>query len=508
MKRWAWLLSLALLSLPVWAQEKEKKDTKKDAKKAAAPASAEDLVKEAEAKAAAGDADGALETLRKAAALDSPAAGDASLHLGRLLEQRFEIDNAIDAYQAAAGKLTGAAKGEALGRLAVAQDLRGSAEAMASAEASSAADPTGVWPTIALARARARQGKADEAMALAKKAEAAGGGAAAQAALGFAQETKGDLAAAEAAYRAGVAADAKSASATLGLARVLRKTGRAGEAAPLLAKVIADAPGAVEAYKESARVKLALNRPQDAMGDAATAAAMAEGDADAQALVQEVTVAKSLSLLAEGQVDVAVQDLTALRDQNPNSAVARLGLAKALIAKRQGDAAIAELQKAVELDPKNAEAWYQMGYASHVLKQNAAQALPAYEKAVAADPGNPTYRTNLGAVLAETGQVDRAVEELTKVTTSPGYNRAEAWIYLGGAQLGGKKYKEAIESLNKAVAVAPKSAIAEAYLGWCYFGLKDAAGFKEHAGKARTLGWTDAQLLDRLKRVEAGEAIK
>ena len=50
--------------------------------------------------------------------------------------------------------------------------------------------------------------------------------------------------------------------------------------------------------------------------------------------------------------------------------------------------------------------------------------------------------------------------------------------------------------------------MAEAYLGWCYFGLKDPAGFKEHAGKARTLGWTDAQLLDRLKRVEAGEAIK
>ena len=58
------------------------------------------------------------------------------------------------------------------------------------------------------------------------------------------------------------------------------------------------------------------------------------------------------------------------------------------------------------------------------------------------------------------------------------------------------------------MAIAPSAAIAEAYLGWSYFGLKDAAGFKEHAGKARTLGWKDAQLLDRLKRVEAGEAIK
>jgi tetratricopeptide (TPR) repeat protein len=505
MKRWAWLLSMALLSLPAWAQEK--KDTKKETKKGAAP-TAEDLIKEAEGKVTAGDADGAVDTLRKAVALDSPAAGDASLRLGRLLEQRFEIDNAIDAYKAAAGKLTGAAKGEALGRLAVAEDLRGSAEAVASAEAASAADPTGTWPTIALARARARQGKADEAVGLAQKAAAAGGGADAQAALGLAQETKGDLAAAEAAYRAGVAADAKSASATLGLARVLRKTGRASEAAPLLANVIANAPGAVEAYKESARVKLAMNKPQDAMGDAATAAAMAEGDADAQALVQEVTVAKSLALLSEGQIDLAVQDLTALRDQNPQSAVARLGLGKALLAKRQVDAGVTELKKAVELDPKNAEAWYQIGYASYALKQDATGALPAFEKAVAADPSNVAYRTDLGAVLGDLGQTDRAVAELTKVTASPGYAKPDAWIYLGRANVIAKKYKEAIEPLNKAVSIAPKAAMAEAYLGWCYFGLKDAAGFKEHAGKARTLGWTDAQLLDRLKRVEAGEAIK
>jgi superkiller protein 3 len=391
----------------------------------------------------------------------------------------------------------------------VAEGLRGLGDAAtASAEAAAAADAAGVWPTIALSRARARQGKGDEAVALAEKASAGGGGAAAQSALGFAQEAKGDVVAAETAYRSALATDAKTASATLGLARVLRKTGRASEALPLLQKVIADAPGAIEAYKETARVKMALNQPREAMGDAATAAAMAEGDADAQALVQEVTVASALAEAAQGQTDLAVQDLTALRDKHPDSAVARLGLGKALILKRQADPALVELQKAVELDPKNAEAWYQIGYASHVLKQNAAAALPAYEKAVAADPGNVTYRTNLGAVLSETGQGDRAVEELTKVTATPGYNRAEAWIYLGGAQLGAKRYKEAIEALNKAVAVAPQAAIAEAYLAWSYFGLKDAAGFKEHGAKARTLGWKDAQLLDRLKRVEGGEVIK
>jgi len=511
MKRWAFVLSLALVATPALAQDRGKDKDKKDAKKPTV-ATAEVLIAEAEAKAAAGDADGAAESLRKAAAMPSPAAGDASLRLGRLLESRFEMDNAIDAYRAAAEKLAGAAKGEALGRLAIAQDLRGGAEVAASAEAAVAADASGVWPTIALARARAQAGKADEAIALAQKAASAGGdagaGAAAQAALGLAQETKGDLAVAESAYNAGLAADAKSAAATLGLARVLRKTGRAAEAAPLLAAVITSAPGAVEAYKESARVKIALGRPQDAMGDAATAAAMAENDKEAQALVQEVTVATALGLASQGQVDMAIQDLTALRDKNPDLAAARLGLGKALVIKRQPDAALVELKKAVELDPKNAEAWYQMGYASYALKQDAAGALPSFEKAVAADPSNLGYRTFLGAVLGDTGQGDRAVEELTKVTSAPGYNKADAWIYLGSAHLSAKRYKDAIEALNKAVAIAPQAAVAEAYLGWSYLGLKDAAGFKDHAGKARTLGWKDAQLLDRLKRVEAGEVIK
>src|SRR5712691_9192935 len=98
------------------------------------------------------------------------------------------------------------------------------------------------------------------------------------------------------------------------------------------------------------------------MGDASTAAAMAEGDPDAQKLVQEVTIAKSVEYVKTGQADLAIQDLTALRDKNPELAEARVGLAKALVAKRQADAAVTELQKAVELRPDLAEAHYQLAY--------------------------------------------------------------------------------------------------------------------------------------------------
>ena len=63
-------------------------------------------------------------------------------------------------------------------------------------------------------------------------------------------------------------------------------------------------------------------------------------------------------------------------------------------------------------------------------------------------------------------------------------------------------------ALEKALAAKPDNAEAEAYLAWSYFGLKDAEGFKAHGAKARSLGWKDPALFDRLAKVEAGQAIK
>ena len=403
------LMGVLILALagPAAAQDKSKKDEKKQAP-APAASSPDQLMREAEQKAAAGDKDGAAELLRRAVAMPT-ATGEPSMRLGRLLEGKYEFDAAIDAYKVAGEKLTGPAKGEALGRMAVLQQVRGMPEAAATAQAAVAADPQGVWPAIAQSRAMAREGKSDEAIALVQKV-AATGGAAASSALGYAQEAKGDLAASEASYRAALNDPEQKAIASVGLARVLRKTERAGEAEPILRKAIEDAPGAVEAYKESARVKIALGRASEAVGDAATAAALAEGDAEAQRLVQEVGVAQALAYLATNQPDLAIQDLTKLRDQH-DSAEVRVGLARAYIAKRQGDLAATELQKAVELEPNNAAAQYQLGYVQHMLKRDAAAAVGPYDKAVASDPSNLDYRTALAAALVDAKQFDRAATE-------------------------------------------------------------------------------------------------
>jgi tetratricopeptide (TPR) repeat protein len=476
MKRWACLLLGVMLVAPAAADDK-KKDEKKGAPTPAPPVVAQDALKEAEAKLAAGNADEAIKLLEKAMLTD----GKAALRLGVLRESRGELDPAVDAYKAAASLLPGPGKGEALGRMAVVQDARGMGDAGATAEAAIAADPEGVWPTIAMSYHLAHQGKPDEAITLAQKA-AAGGGAAATAALAHAQAAKGDMSAAEASYRQALAADPTALEPTIGLATVLRETGRAAEAEPLLAG--------------------------EALADANLAAAMAENDPDAQALVVEVKVARALQEVAEGQPDLGVQDLTQLRDQNPSSSAVRLGLAKAQIARRDPAAAIAELQKAVELDPKNAEAQYQLGFVLLRMKGDSAAAVAPFEKAVALEPGSTLYATALGSALVGAQKFDAAIDLLTRLTAPPAYKLADGYVLLGQAYVQSKRYKDALPVLEKATSLAPESPDAWATLAWAYFGLKDAAKFKEAGGKARTLGYKEPTLLTYLKRIEGGEPIK
>ena len=471
----------------------------------AAAQEAADPIADAKARIEAGDTAGAVTLLQKTVG-DSGSAG-IQLEAGRLLAELNELDLAMDAFKVAA---TGGDAAEAHARLSLAQELRGMlAEADASAEAALAADPESAWAALAASQAKARAGDGDEALALAQKAVAGEAGVAARTALGRAHEAGGDLAAAEEAYAAALEAAPGDLAAKIGMARVLRRTGRAAEAEPLLVEALAAAPGAVPAYKEAARVKIALGRPMEALGDAATAAVLAPEDPDALALQKEVTVARALSYLSDpNQAGLAIPDLQALIAQDPDSVVAHVGLAQAYISERQLDEAQVALDKALSLDPENPEALYWQGHLRLALRDDFAGAVEPLGKAVAGDPANVKYRTEYGLALKQVQQFPEAIAELERVTESPGYEKADAWMFLGEAQVGAQRYKGAVASLSKAAEIAGEVARIEAMLGWAYFGLKDAENFKKHAGKARDLGYDEATLLQYLKRVEGGEAIK
>lgn len=502
MERWIWVLAATLVLTGAGAAGAGAQEP------AAEEAAAPNALEEAKAKLAAGDSDGAAKVLEKEMDIPGAAGGAAALRLGMLRASRGELDTAIDAYSVAAEKLEGAAKGEALGRMAVVQDSRGMAEAAASAEAAVAADPEGVWPTIAMSFRRVHEGRTDEAVSLAQKAVAADGGPPAQGALGHALEAKGDIAGAEAAYRAAMAADETLMGPVIGLASVLRSSDRAAEAEPLLTRVLEASPGAVEAYKEMARVKIALDRADEALGDAAIAAAMAENDPSAQALVLEVKVARALQELRKGNVALAEQDLTQLREENPESPEVRSGLARAQLERGDVDAAIVEFTKATELAPENAAAQFELGQVQLKRKADPASATAAFEKAVALDAGNAEYLTAYGTALVGAQQFDRAIEVLTEAAALPDYASVEGLFSLGQAYVNLKRYQDAIPVLEKAGGLAPDAAPIWATLGWAYFGLKDADNFKQAAGKAKSLGYDEPTLLQYLGRVEGGEEIK
>jgi len=132
------------------------------------------------------------------------------------------------------------------------------------------------------------------------------------------------------------------------------------------------------------------------------------------------------------------------------------------------------------------------------------------EKKIVQPIAHASYLINLasGNETLWEKSVDGMVVELQRASQSPGYAKADAWIYLGEALVQTKRYKEAVEALEKALTIAPESAQATAALAWAYFGLKDAANFKRIAGKARSLGYKEPTLLDYLGRVEAGQPIK
>lgn len=508
MTRVGCLAVIVLASLSGAAVANDKADKPEKDKKPPAVAAAPDPVKRAEEKIAAGDLDGAQEVLSRAAGGVGESAGLAGLALGKLLEAKGQLDSAADAYKAAAEKLPSKPKGEALARAALLLDLRGLEGAAAAAEAALAADPEGVWPLAAVSHLRADAGQAAEALALARRAEAAGGGAIVGLALARAHEAAGDVPAAETAYRTALGDSATKLSASLGLARLLRRAGRAAEAEPLAKAVIEALPGVIEAYKESARVLLALSRPEEALADATLAAVMAEGDDEARRLRDECAVAKALQLALKGQAVYAVPELERLIGESARPAALWVGVGRVRIIQRQPAEALAALAKAVEADPSLAEAHFQTGYVHQLMKQDAATALPHLEKAVQLAPENAEYRTQLGSALLALSQFERAVVELVRATTAPGYAQAEGFMLLGAAHLGAKRYPEAVAALERAAGLLPGNLQVETFLAWAFFGQKDSPAFVQHARQAKALGQKDARLLDYLARVEKGEAIK
>jgi tetratricopeptide (TPR) repeat protein len=129
--------------------------------------------------------------------------------------------------------------------------------------------------------------------------------------------------------------------------------------------------------------------------------------------------------------------------------------------------AIKWLQKAVEFDPKNAEAWYSLGRCFYT-QSRFTEADAAFRRALALDPERLKAAENLGLTLdAENRQADAETFFKQAVAMAGKGPNTDEWPYLDYANflLDRERPADAVPLLKEAVAIAPQCAMCHEKLG-------------------------------------------
>jgi tetratricopeptide (TPR) repeat protein len=164
----------------------------------------------------------------------------------------------------------------------------------------------------------------------------------------------------------------------------------------------------------------------------------------------------AVELTDKGRHDAAIAEWNKALELNPGDAKANNNLGIALAAKGRFDEAIAHYRKAVEVSPGYAKAHNNLGVAL-AGKGSLDEAAAEFRKAAEADPEYADAHNNLGRALAEKGMREEALAHFRKaVEINPNY--AEAHINLGRALAEMGNSEEAAAHFQKAVEASPENA--------------------------------------------------
>src|SRR5438309_5525488 len=137
---------------------------------------------------------------------------------------------------------------------------------------------------------------------------------------------------------------------------------------------------------------------------------------------------------------------------------AALTQAESAIEKKDYATAETSLKEIVQRDPKNYQAWFDLGFVYNALGKRE-DSISAYRKSVAAKPDVFESNLNLGLMLARAGQPDaaqylRAATKL-KPTAHEAEGSARAWLSLARV-IEANKPDEASESYRPAATLEPR----------------------------------------------------
>ena len=192
-----------------------------------------------------------------------------------------------------------------------------------------------------------------------------------------------------------------------------------------------------------------------------------------------VTLARIQQVM--GHHDLALQEFQRALEIDPRNADALLGLGGAYAASGRTSDAEAALKKASALRPDSWDNYNELGI-FYEKQGKYAESIAAYKRAIELTPDNAQVYGNLGAVYLDAGDPkmrDEAEKALRKsIQLSPSY---AAYANLGNLYLTEKRYAESAEVTEKALQLNDRDYMVWNNLVYCYGWLKE----KDKADAAR-----------------------
>ena len=200
---------------------------------------------------------------------------------------------------------------------------------------------------------------------------------------GLLQERQKEFSAAEAEYKQVLAVDPHSTEAAIGLTNLYMKSGRLGEAEPLLRRLATERPDDAGIHLQLGRVLAAQSKKDDAITEIQTALKLAPADSDAQREIADL-------YSSAGKNDLAENAYRALVTTQPKDPELHRGLGQALLRQKKFPEAQQEFLTALRLKRDSPDVYVDLAFAASENKN--------YELTIRALNGRTLLNADLPAI--------------------------------------------------------------------------------------------------------------
>jgi len=200
---------------------------------------------------------------------------------------------------------------------------------------------------------------------------------------GLLQERQKEFSAAEAEYKQVLAVDPHSTEAAIGLTNLYMKSGRLGEAEPLLRGLATERPDDAGIHLQLGRVLAAQSKKDDAITEIQTALKLAPADSDAQREMADL-------YSSAGKNDLAENTYRALVTTQPKDPELHRGLGQALLRQKKFPEAQQEFLTALRLKRDSPDVYVDLAFAASENKN--------YELTIRALNGRTLLNADLPAI--------------------------------------------------------------------------------------------------------------